>query len=664
MTSATAQNSRQDLHQRRQPIAHQWYLAIASVGGFQVDRTEALEKFSQLTDQVIAFLQAENPGGGAAQGIGAGLASLPCVDPRAIEISGQMWAGLMAESDSPTEQASFFPRFVLLLNGMAAGFVERARAIVLEDQEEIRSAMAANLLRTSAELRRYQSQLEDMLAERTRELRESEEQFRVIADTSVEGIYQSTESPEAGTLIYVNNAFAKMLGYTKEELLGKSTLSLLAETELPKLPSLAEDIKQNRPVNDESRLRHKDGHLVDVHFSVVPTLLKGRMVRSGILQDITERKMILEKLFQSEERYRTLNEASPDMIFIIDRDDQIQYVNSFAAAFINLPVEKIIGQPRARFFPFPQHDYQKKNLQRVIHKGKKFYSEAEARINDRFVWLGSWLVPLRDVTGIISGVMVVSRDITEQKRVEMEIRRSRDQLEKRVEERTAELITSQTQLRQLSNQLVTVLEDERRRISRELHDEAGQALISLKYDLVSLESELPDNNKLAKKRLAESMGFIDQVMVQIRTLTHSLRPPVMDILGIDLSLKDYCIEFTKRTGLPIHYQGEEVPGLPDEIGISLYRFVQEALTNIVKHAQASQVEVRLQYRKKQITLAISDNGCGMEDTPGSDGIGLIGIAERLKLVGGFLKIYSSEGQGVKITACVPWPRQEEENRDQ
>ena len=259
MDSAAAVNSRQDIHQHRQAIAHQWYLATASVGSVQIDRTEALQKFSQLTDQVIAFLLAENPDRTAAREIGAGLASLPCIDPRTIEISGQLWAAQLVEGVLPAEPALLYPRLVVLINGMATGFTERARMIILGDQEDIRSAMAADLLRTSEELRRYQSQLEEMLADRTRELRESEEQFRAIADTSMEGIFQSTEGSEVATTIYVNNAFAKMLGYTKEELLGRSNLLLLAETEQPKLPSLAVDIRDNRPINGESRVNIRTG---------------------------------------------------------------------------------------------------------------------------------------------------------------------------------------------------------------------------------------------------------------------------------------------------------------------------------------------------------------------------------------------------------------------
>ena len=454
----------------------------------------------------------------------------------------------------------------------------------------------------------------------------------------------------------LNDAFAEMLGYSKEQLLGRSTVSLLAEVDLPKIPVLAKDMKVQRPVNGEFRLKHKDGHLVDIHFSNVPTMLKGRIVRSAIMQDITERKRVQEALFQIQERYRTLAEASPDMIYIVGPDDRIQYVNSFAAAYINLPSQEIIGQPRRRFFSSPTNDYQARYIQQVLQDGKTVYAEAETEMRDRSIWMATWLVPLRDVSGNISGIMGVSRDVTERKNTEMEILHARDQLEKRVEERTAELITSQTQLRKLTDQLVTALEDERRRISRELHDEAGQALVSLKYGLASIVNDIPESNLAAKQRLAAALDISDQVMHQIRTLSHSLRPPVLEILGINLSLKDFFEEFSNRTGLSIDYQGEEIPGLPDEIGISLYRFVQESFTNIIKHAQATKVDVRLHYRKKLVTLSVIDNGRGMDDAARSGGIGLIGIKERFNLLGGSVQIHSYKGQGIRQTVRVPWPR--------
>jgi signal transduction histidine kinase len=130
----------------------------------------------------------------------------------------------------------------------------------------------------------------------------------------------------------------------------------------------------------------------------------------------------------------------------------------------------------------------------------------------------------------------------------------------------------------------------------------------------------------------------------------------MDIGGIDLSLQEYCREQTVRTQIPIYYQGQDIPGLPDEISISLYRFVQEALTNVLKHAQASRVKVRLHHKKGEISVSVTDNGRGLEFPIQPGGMGLLGIRERLKLLGGRLETHSSKGRGTKLVAYIPWTR--------
>jgi signal transduction histidine kinase len=173
---------------------------------------------------------------------------------------------------------------------------------------------------------------------------------------------------------------------------------------------------------------------------------------------------------------------------------------------------------------------------------------------------------------------------------------------------------------------------------------------------MAIQGELPELETFSRTRLADSLKVIDQTMQHIRSLAHSLRPPVLDIGGIDLSLQEYCREQSKRTQIPIFYQGQDIPGLPDEISISLYRFVQEALTNVLKHAQATQVQVKLQYKKGEISISVSDDGRGMEDASMSSGMGLLGIKERLKLLDGQLVTHSSKGRGTRLVASVPWPR--------
>jgi signal transduction histidine kinase len=315
-----------------------------------------------------------------------------------------------------------------------------------------------------------------------------------------------------------------------------------------------------------------------------------------------------------------------------------------------------VGQARARYFLGETGQQLEENIQKVFQTGEAVAGESANVFLGKTVWLNTWLVPLKNAAGETTSVLGVSRDITERKMSEEEIRQSRDLLEQRVEERTAALLESQDKMRLLTAQTVKAQEEERRIISRELHDDAGQALITLQYSLTAIQGELPETETFSRTRLADSLKVIDQTMRHIRSLSHSLRPPVLDIGGIDLSLQEYCREQSKRTQIPIIYQGQDIPGLPDEVSISLYRFVQEALTNVLKHAQATQVQVKLQYKKGEISLSVSDDGRGMEDASMSGGMGLLGIKERLKLLDGQLVTHSSKGRGTRLVASVPWPR--------
>jgi len=455
-----------------------------------------------------------------------------------------------------------------------------------------------------------------------------------------------------------NEIYQKMLGYAPDELRKLTNQDLTPPKWHPMESELVEKQILRRGYSDvyEKEYIRKDG-------SVFPVELRSTIIRDdtgnptgmwALVRDISDRKRIENTLHTSEERYRALAEAAHDIIFIVDSQDRIQYVNTFAAENFRCSQNDMIGQPRSGYFKSSTGDRQKANLAWVFHSGEALYVEEVSEFPGSTLWLSTWLVPFKDASGNLTAVLGVSRDISEQKKGEQTLLRFREQLEEQVAERTAELVTSQTQLRTLANQVVTAQEDERRRISRELHDEAGQALISLKYNLDSVLSETPWEHPDTQKKLTDSIKIIDQTMDLIRSLSHSLRPPVMDVGGLNLSLQEMCWDFSKRTGLQINYRGEDIPGLPDDIGISLYRFAQEAVVNILKHSQATEVELQLQFQHGKVTISVRDNGKGMDPRTSSNGIGLLGIEERIDLLGGSLDIQSRPGKGVQLTARVPW----------
>jgi PAS domain S-box-containing protein len=483
------------------------------------------------------------------------------------------------------------------------------------------------------------------------ELQESERTQRSILNASDAMVFLADAN---GIIISTNDKLVQRLGLKADAVVGISVHGLFTEE-----VTRERKVYFNRVVSSGKLVIFEDSRDgIWFENSFYPILDKsGKVVQvAAYIRDITEKRRMTEALRTSEEQYRTLAEAAHDMIFIINRDDCIEYVNSFGAQFLGQPPQTLVGQPRECFFPKESSLHQQEAIRKVFRSGEAISADSANIFPNQTVWLSTWLVPLKDAAGEVTSVLGVSRDISNLKQSEEELRQARDFLEERVAERTAELSDSQEKMRSLTAQTVKTQEEERRTISRELHDDAGQALITLQYSLAAVQNELPETETFSRKRLSDSLRVIDQTMQHIRSLAHSLRPPVLDIGGIDLSLQEYCREQTERTRIPILYQGQDIPGLPDEISISLYRFVQEGLTNVLKHAQATQAKVRLQYKKGEISISVSDNGIGMDDPIPPRGMGLDGIRERLKLLGGRLETHSTKGRGTRLVAYVPWAR--------
>ncbi len=210
-------------------------------------------------------------------------------------------------------------------------------------------------------------------------------------------------------------------------------------------------------------------------------------------------------------------------------------------------------------------------------------------------------------------------------------------------------------LRVLTDRLVTTQEEERLRISRELHDEAGQALTSLKINLDLLRNRLSPEQEYLRTRLTDLAALTGETMDTLRTLAHDLRPPGLDAFGLNVALEGLCHDYSTRTGLEVAYEGIDLPGLPTTVALSLYRFVQEALTNIAKHAQANHVAVQLHGNDGALVLSVADDGNGFTYNPNVShgGVGLVSMHERADLLGGTLDIDTAPGRGARLTIRIP-----------
>jgi signal transduction histidine kinase len=219
------------------------------------------------------------------------------------------------------------------------------------------------------------------------------------------------------------------------------------------------------------------------------------------------------------------------------------------------------------------------------------------------------------------------------------------------------LATYRGRLRALSSQVITAQEEERKRISRELHDDTAQVLFAQLLRLTALKAS-PSADVRGTAAALEEMTA--EALEGVRRLALELRPPALDDLGLQAALADLAQRFGEQLGIPIDYQPRGPRGrLPAEVELVLYRVAQEALTNVAKHAQASHVWIDLDRDPNDVTLSVRDDGRGFDPAQETQrdgrglGLGLFGMAERVGLVGGCFTIWSRPGEGAEIFAFIP-----------
>ncbi len=220
------------------------------------------------------------------------------------------------------------------------------------------------------------------------------------------------------------------------------------------------------------------------------------------------------------------------------------------------------------------------------------------------------------------------------------------------------LAAAEAAMHELAQRVVYAHEEERHRVSRELHDEAGQALAALKISLQLMRDDAAGTAPDLVAGLDDAVQLVESTRDQIRIIARDLRPPALDGLGLDVALESFCHDFARRTNLTIDYAGADGLSAADAVEIALYRLLQEALSNVATHAAATKVVVRLRQADGVISLTISDDGIGFD--PGAvsrrrpdAGIGLAGMRERIELLDGALSIESGPGRGTTIAAEVP-----------
>jgi signal transduction histidine kinase len=232
-------------------------------------------------------------------------------------------------------------------------------------------------------------------------------------------------------------------------------------------------------------------------------------------------------------------------------------------------------------------------------------------------------------------------------------------LEGRAEKQRARTEHAERELRLLSQKLVRAQEEERRHIARELHDEIGQMLTALKVELGNLDRLRHARTEDYRAHLEDAKQLATQTLVSVRTMASGLRPSVLDDLGLGPALQWQAREFSRRTGVPVEVALDDLPAdLPESHRTCIYRVVQEALTNCARHSDAAHIDIDVRREDAVLVLRVSDNGRGLpEDGGAGAGLGLRGMEERVRELGGSFRIESSAGSGTTVKASIPLPEE-------
>ena len=508
-------------------------------------------------------------------------------------------------------------------------------------------------------------------------LKESEARHRAIHDNLPNGLIYQIDSGEDGQsrrFTFVSQGVEQLHGVTTDEVMKDSGAIYRQVIDKELVAGLeAKAAESMTPFNVEARIRLASGEKRWRWFASAPRRLPNRhLIWDGIELDITERKQAEEALRRSEAKYRLLYENMEDAFIIADMKGRLLETNPAFERLVQYSKEEVTGLSYKVFTPPEWIKTDEMAFRQVAERG---YTDI---IEKEFIRKDGSRVPvemrgclLRDEAGNPAGVWAVIRDNTERKQAEQLLRGAHDELERRVEERTAELRASERalsrsreELRALLSRLEQAREDERIRIARDIHDDFGQSLTAIKMDLRRIE-KLAEKISPAllqdkiQKRASGAISLADSALSMVQKLAAELRPGVLDKLGLCTALQYEARCFEERHGIrctmAVASRLSEVPPL---VATALFRIFQECLTNIARHAGASRVSVRLGMADRSLKLCVRDNGRGIGEAAVNNpaSLGLIGIRERAVALGGEAAFRRGNKNGTVVEVRIPLSR--------
>ena len=493
--------------------------------------------------------------------------------------------------------------------------------------------------RAEEALQKAHVELEQKVKDRTAELSASNEQLRIFqrfAEASGQGFSMADLS---GHLLYMNPALCRMLGEDKpQDRIGQHISIYYPEEvnhsrETERFPALMRDGYWQ----GELPMRSRQGELIPTwHNTFLIRDESGKPFRIAVvITDITERKQAEEVLAESEAKYRTLVETSPDAVIMLDLQGHITLASQRAVELYGAErVDELLGRNPLEFFALEDQQKFLAELRRTLDKGVTRDVEYTFLRKDgsRLPGEASAAV-IRDASGKPTALVAIIRDITERKLAEAALERERQSLW----------------------QMLQASDHERQTISYEIHDGLTQYLAAAGMQLQVFDGLRESNPEEAKKAYDAATQLISQSHSEARRLISEVRPPVIDEIGIETAISHLVHEHRRHGGPEIECRSSVQFGrLPPILENAIYRIAQEALTNACKHSKSKKVTVTMTQEGQDVRLEVRDWGSGFDPESVEKGhFGLEGIRQRVRLLGGRLTIESTPGSGTLVHVVVP-----------
>lgn len=446
-------------------------------------------------------------------------------------------------------------------------------------------------------------------------------------------------------IVMMNAAAERMFGFSSEQVRGKTLARLMPEAFRRAHPQWVRRYHGQPGAGVPADLHRKvsgvraNGEVFPLEATIssveVRTRAGPQRYYTALLCDLSQEQGLRERIDAMNLQMRTVFELAPVAIWITDAD-RIVFANQTCASLFGAAARPVLqGRSIYDLLSPDSHAKVRKAVTRVLSSG-----HAVPVLSERIVRLDG---DTRDVVIAVAAlpdhgrtaVQMVITDVSESAQQGRELERSR------------------SDLRKLSANLVNAREDERRRIARELHDELGQRLTALKMELAALATQADAPTR--ERRIASMVEMVDDTVASVRRIATELRPLMLDDLGLNAAIEWLAQNWAARMGVRVKLHLEPLPEIDDAATIALYRVVQEALTNIARHARAREVRIELRRSADALRLSVQDDGVGFDEgsiyREGSHG--LMGIRERAHMLGGELRIGNARHGGGRISVRLP-----------